>query len=685
MTTPTRTVPRVLVQTASNLGSGNSEWTTQQWLTCLEWSDGAGAVVGYAKLSQWYGQVARLLGPNAVQDLGISPNIDPGAADSLIGKLVRVCIENAAGTISQQFPYIARGGTLAYETTRFAPVWHGIIRDLSYTVDGDDVPGGLAEFTAAGLASALDQVYVDRGYVLSADGSAVAILNRCPPFNGIGGGDRSSGTASIGSASVYIHDLRTLGGNGTGWTIRQIIDHVLAAHARPRVAGSSTGWAWAISDPTGALASPAATLDANGWSVLEVINALISQRRGLTWRLSVSGSTATINVQTTSATAIVGGSFSLPANTQSTSLTIADQPWLTELQVSQDGSASYDIISIIGRHPWATISIDYRQAGGGSLDKGWTSSQEATWDSATDDERNAGDLTGVWRRFLASASWTGVQYNSSGNGLRNSLATATSGTNGSGGYTGSRSFLSSLATAPSAMLKGERTTSIPEVIEGGSTTDERLAPKRGPMLFYFNGTSWTDVTSVFGVTVEDSPLAIVVNDGANGAELKSLLAVTGARLVATIGIREAEPLIVSWINNPARWPSSLPRVKAIEIDAEQEVLIQATVTGVSGSSLATSSAATYRDDVTRMQAMLALARAGWAEPIYSIRWQDRGRCLTDATAAAFAPATLITTVVDGNGSTTVNAIVLRRTCSWQGDHWSTSIEAERLPPDVPSL
>lgn len=237
---PTRTVPRIVVQTASNLEPSNSGWTRQQWLTCLEWSDGAGAVAGYAKLSQWYGLVARLLGPNTVEDIGISPNIDRTAAGSLVGKLVRVCLEDGSGTVTEEFPTIRANGqgsfAVYYESATFTPVWYGVIRSLSFGVDGSpDSPGGLAEFTAAGLSAALDQVFVDRGYVLGAAAGTVFGLGYCPPFNAVGTGDRSSAaTFTVGAnAASYVHDLRTVGGAGTAWTAAQILALILSGHARP--------------------------------------------------------------------------------------------------------------------------------------------------------------------------------------------------------------------------------------------------------------------------------------------------------------------------------------------------------------------------------------------------------------------------------------------------------------------
>ena len=691
---PTRTVPRIVVQTASNLG--NSEWSTQRWLTCLEWSDGAGAVAGYAKLSQWYGLVARLLGPNTVEDIGISPNIDRAAAGSLVGKLVRVCLEDGSGTVSEQFPSIQSNGSgayrVSYETSTFAPVWYGVIRSLSFSVDGSpDSPGGLAEFTAAGLSAALDQVFVDRGYVLGAAAGTVFGLGYCPPFNAVGTGDRSlDATYTVGAnMASYVHDLRTVGDAGTAWTAAQILTFILSGHARPLFEGSPTGWEWLVSDPTDALTYTPAAIDLQGMSVLEAINALISPSRGLTWRLSVSGDTATINVHSTVAEPIViGAAYTLPASTLSQSLTIANQPWLTDLQVTQDESASYDIIQVLGKQPWVAISLDYLQGTDSTLIKGWTTAQATAWDA---DKGSAANET-VWRRFAVSQTWTGVQYDRTTKGLRNSRTVAGSGDEpdaayGAGGLTGEREFVTTASTvfAPASMIPGERMTPIPAVIRDGSTTVERLAPRMAPMLFYYNGSSWTDISKVYTVSIESEPLAVVLDDNANGTDLKRVLSVTGAKLVVTLGAREADPLAVSWVAARPTWPSSLPRVKTVYTSAEQLAIVDKTVTKVASGTLVTRSATIIRDDVDRLRAQLALARATWATPVYSLRFTNRGICGIGDTAGTFPPGTLIPAVIDGAGSTTVNAIVLRRTFSWQGDCWATSIEAERVAPASPTF
>lgn len=682
--TTTRTVPRILVQTANQLASSNSGWTTQDWLTCREFSYGAGQVVGYALLEQKYGKIKRP-GRLNVEQVGPAPNLDWATPGTLSGKLVRLCIEDAAGTITDEVPYYiglpgVSGGNLTFETVTYTAVWWGVIRGPERGVDGaDDSPGGVATWRAAGLADILDRCIIDTGHALNAAGSSIRDFAICPKFNDkdYGNGNRSTATGTINNATVYYFDMRTNSGVGDKWTAKQVLDFVIAAHAKRTVSPVGvTGLAWTVSDALSLLSYEVPELDLNGKSVLEALNMLAGPQRGLSWYLSISGSTPTINIVSGSASAITVGSYTLAASTSTATLDITDSEFLQDVRILEDDSEASDIIIVQGDRPWTGITLAYQTGATLSLAKGWTGAQETAWD--TDPEASGLDM--VWRRFIIEQSWNGQQYTQGGiyvaSGLSNTLSTTTSADYGVSGYDGARSFSGSTSSPASYQVKAER--NLPGAQGAGSN---RLDPKDRPRVIVSSngGSSWTDLTEDFSVSIESCPLAVVIDDGDNGATLKSLLADSGDTFVISVGVREVYPLQVSWVRDPAQWPNVSPRVRVLEDRGTLHRTLIGTVTGVTGGGLEEdANGTTYRDDTNSLRGRLALARSAYGESRYRISWTDRMRALTASTGAAYQPGFLLTTVTTGTETISCKALIQRRTCRFVNNHWNTEIEAETL-------
>jgi hypothetical protein len=115
-------------------------------------------------------------------------------------------------------------------------------------------------------------------------------------------------------------------------------------------------------------------------------------------------------------------------------------------------------------------------------------------------------------------------------------------------------------------------------------------------------------------------------------------------------------------------------------------VLNGTVTGVSSGSLTTaSSTQVIRDDRPTMQAALAFLRAYYGEPARALRWTDQGTIEHAYGSGAAAPGALVTTATLGTGSTTINAVVTRRTWRLDEDGYGTSYDTDRIVPDIEAI
>jgi hypothetical protein len=167
---------------------------------------------------------------------------------------------------------------------------------------------------------------------------------------------------------------------------------------------------------------------------------------------------------------------------------------------------------------------------------------------------------------------------------------------------------------------------------------------------------------------------------------------TSGVLVVTLGMREPDPLVISWTRASASWPRTSPRTLAVHMpNAEQWVMLRGTVTGISGggsegATLATqASESTIRDDLPLMQSWLAFLRAYFGEPSRALRWSNIGAIEHSYGSGAASPGALVTTATLGTGSTTINATVTRRTWRLDESGFGTSYDTDRIVPDIEAI
>ena len=667
MTDP-RTTQTVIVQTAQALPSADSGWTTRPDLEFLGGDEGAGQVVGSAEFEQVYGPT---IDERELRATVSSP------LSGLNGYYVRVLASDSTGGIS-------------IGATSYLPVFHGQITATIRDSGGGGAGGpGRLILSAVGLVSVLDQLTIQRGYEVSSGISSPVDPGYCPIFNALLRGDRSASQFSIGGTSVYIHSRARTSGARSRWTARQILQLLLAGHANPALPPDFTTASditWTLGGQVTALDYEPDRLDLHGYTVLEAINALINPRRGLTWRLVVSGATATITVRSLAPSAITVGSYTLPAADTTTSLTFdGSDPFLAELSITEDASNVYDGIYVVGDFPRVMLSLEWLRAGGGSLVDGW--STVVGWDSLTADPDDP-----AWRRFVIASDYNGYQLDlSSTDGLRHFL-TYTTGTDaayGRGGYTGERSYLSggSPEPAPSASaLVFDQTLPIPLDTD---TTD--VTAERAPLVIRDEGSSsYVDLSDRLAMRVDQDPPGFTLGASPRdvGAEIADWFASgvssPAVRLIFTVAIREPRPLQVSWLRPRSDWPRDLPRIRTIHMpEVQQWVGLKGTVTGTTGSALTTlATDTTYRDDIATLRAALALARPWYTTPGYTVSWIDRGRIEAGTTKA---PGALLTSVSADGDTITPNAGITRRRWVRRPYGYDTLYIAKRPDVDIEAI
>ncbi len=714
---PQRTVEKIIVQTAKSMGP-TDVWTTQPKIRFVGGSEGQGAVLGHAELVQEYGIVKLENDEAHWTTTNFGPNYGSiSGVNTFVGQLVRLCHKDSTGPVALNGEY-------------YRPFWYGVFVTEETEPNGAPtatLAGGTCRWMCEGIAGVLDKILLNRGWATSKLTDQPVDPGFLPVFNSqLSPGDRSASTYTVHGQSVYIHES----GRHTPrnlWNAKQIMDLLIAGAAAPQAnhidAGSEAfynGWTWELDDIDGALESyiPHA-LDLAGSSLFYAINALASPSRGMTWDITVSDTTGvcTIHVYSILQAAVSTGTETLPASSNRSSLTIAGDPWLSDLRMVVDGSSQYDVVEIVGSAPICGMTIDWTDStavpptqaligreletsddGGVPLyGYGWNSNQESDWGDVT---VRAALTDDVYRRYEVNFAWDGRNYDGSAY-LRDSLTTS-GGSDplyGYFGYTGARTAApSALSTVPATLRRFER------FVPSGFGFTRDIGGKQPPVLVYYNGGTYEDVTSLgWTLTCQDDPAAIYVDDGNGGRDIYSRISADGSKLLFTVGIKEAKPLKVSWVRNPADWPCATQRIKTIVIpNFEQWVILPHTIMGVgtaAQNSLATSvnhitvdsnpinvdGTLTIRDDVPLMRSLLGLAKSWYADLAYNVSWTDRANLDVSET---YRPGTLLTSVIQGNVSTAINALIIRRT--WHQVNrdgvvmWDTSYETARILPDLES-
>ncbi len=658
----TRYVEPTLCFVSRTLPDDDLGWTYHPWLEFMGGDQGADQSIGSASFRMTTGV------RTAINQAQVQLVSETGNTGDPTGRLVRVLVRDDAGDVE------------LYDTTwSEAFVGRMIGRAVQPQGKNNANNGADLEYRAAGLGAFLDQVFINRGYALSSDGATVVDCGFCPRFNHVPGGDRSVTTKDIGGAAVYVHAPY-----GTHkWTARQILELILATYARPpdNVAGNLTGWEWAVSDPDGCLTYQPQDLDLDGLSVFQAVATLCGQRRGMTFTLRPVGGAVTVLVRSVVATAITVGTYTLPASTVTVEFDLRSSLFYERPVIVYDHSSVYDIIELRGARPLIGITVDNLQ-----WTNGWSGTQQTAWDT----DPTAMGTEPVYRLFFLKDDYFGVNVSKTTVGLRDSRPVETSAAYGQNGNTGERTY-----TTPTIGMTA-RSFDIDRMLPcGESFSLLPTSPRQPPLVITaftalaYTTPGWVDPVATLRWTVqaESDRAGIRFDDGDDGANIKVLL--TAGRIAATIGIREHLPLLVSWWRPQTDWPCAMPRIKTIDLpQCEQHIVLDGTVTGLNavGQPVLQSGNLVVRDDVPTMRHLLALYRSFFSEPTVSAEITNRG--IIDTTAET-RPGTLVTSIITGEKTYTVNAVITsRRYVRVVRDNvpmFDTVYSTQRVIPDLEAM
>lgn len=514
-------VTPVLVQSATSLPASDDGWVEVPRARATKVRAGSGNDLSSAELEMEWGVIHD---PNDYRTDGLDIPTPPLAVDDLV-RLMLTTI-----TDGQAVPSSA--------------LWHGVVESIDWS------DPKRATVKAVDLGVCLAKAYTSRGWEVASDPTAMVDPGYLPAFNAIPGGDRKAVARSDG---VYIHD-RSGAGTAVAWTAFQIAGLLLAYALKEDLPGAPAGLSvitWRL-DPASSGDYTPDTLDLHGLTIAECMERLFGGRRGLAWRVTVSGSNAQVLVLDLNATGA-------PLDTT------GDLGW-TDPKI-QDRRDGFDYILVSGARPLVGITLWWTRGTGGSIEPdGWDpATADTALDAALQDELGGKAYDRPeWRRFRLKRTWDGSQYDGSSSGsgtigLRNSLVDNVT-------YAppeGTRWFRP--PSPPPAALTIER-----QVPAGQGFIASLLGPKQQPIVIAGATGRWEDLSkectptpiggAAPGERNDQGTCIIHLGETAEDADrLRQAVSTTGTVLV-TIGIREWAPLQCAWAAPTADWSKLSPRI-----------------------------------------------------------------------------------------------------------------------------
>ena len=552
------------------------------------------------------------------------------------------------------------------------------------------------------------------------------LFNAFPTKNGLSFGEMSQYQADLGNSTMaYYIDMTN---RSSVWTATDIITYLLAGFAQPQLPPTFglVGPIWTLSDPLDLLSYFPDKLDFDGKSLLECINNLINPRRGCTWRatyaLDGSTPTITITVYSTSSVALQGGNttsgvVTMPASTTTLDLDVTGLPFITDYTIDIDSSSQFDYIEVHGNRPLSALTMWMGYSPGAAripLQPGWDTSLEPDFGGDWDPSLNQGPLyQNIWRRFYFNSTWPGTQWNEAldaTNGLSNVLEWTTGASSSSdiasfgvGGYTGLRDYnLTDDTIASAQMLEPDKFIPLPFGVDysdfvSAVYTLDMTQPKLAPMVFIYDVAAdlYYDITDDYSVEVETNPPAIILSGDA--ARLASLMRDSSddsneCQLLITIGIRENDPLVMSWQNadgGGTHYVSEVPRMLVRRIPyIEQWNVLAGTVLGCSDDGITpfvTLADLTTVDDSEKLASWLAYLKSWYSIPNVIVSWTDHSQIDTSEGDGSTQPGCLVATINRGDEDIDSGAVIATRGWDFTDANWGTSYTTERVIPDIDSI
>lgn len=695
-----RAEQRVVIQFSNTWPTSEASWVTVPNYIPQGVSESLGNELGSASFVQNLGAV-----------LPIGKRVYTGtltAADAVADQaFVRVGIETSDGEIKVDpdgGPAVDALGNPIKD--RYSAIHYGRVNKRAFNAS-DDI-GLIAGITSAGLGMILDQITIPSGLVESGTGGLALEGLEFGPFNPNGIGNRSLALRTL-NAVTSLQCFVISPFSMKKWEAKDIAFTLICLlNLRQAVP-------FELDPATINLLTYSDTWDFRGMNAAQILSSLANGRRGLNWRpVYIGDGTPRIRIifdSTLSGTTpitiqkslddVAGSNFTLTPATNQQPLDLVPLARLPQnanhrvisCVLTQDAKSAYDEIVLIASDRTRTMSVEIKNDGTGQLVKGWATTLEPTWAAATNKELKASPrLDHVYRSFRFSEGWDGKDRN--GTQIRNVLNTDTVDPFGAGyGETGEFSSSSFTANVAGITFQPMRMTGVWQgvdfnssidqtSIDALSTKDRQQAPTP-PIVCLYDGTNYTPITGTdneMSITVDPETGCIVLGNGpTDAATIKGWLD-SNYRIIITLAVRLPYPVRVSWKRNGT--PS---RTLLLRLSAAESTLAPNTITGLNGNVVQTNTGELYLERcVSRMRALLALAKLWYAEPEQTLTYTISGLVSPWADTAAPPPGTLITTANLPQGSFTMNQIVTRREWNFTGTP-SVMITTSRVLPSIDSF
>ncbi len=646
-----------------------SVWPTSDpgWISIRAWAekacDGLANDIGSASFAHPAGNI---LWPGDTVPIATTPL-------GIAGKYVRICIEDAAGTIVD-----------ATSLKNYTPIWWGKIMGKTFLPNAEKT-GLNVGYSCAGLMMILDQIMPFKHYQVGSTGD-IADITVPMTFNGKGSqktGNRSAATYPVGGSNVFVFAPED---NADQWTALDVLEYLLALAK----ATNPGGPVWTVAGATAAL-NYTEKWELSGMSIMEAISRLISPRQGLGFRVVMSGFQPQIFVMSLSATSVVANpDYTLPASVDQVSLDLTDPSEILEFTISEDQTATYGKIAIIGGPDIYAITLMADGDDTGQLIRDWDGADETAYDLLDDADKGQGELAKVYRRFKIPTNWNGQSYNGDLT-IPSARLTASSGPHGVDGYTGAVTIGENIRGINYRLT---RDLPVPAGYDWDTqvVVDADLTKKAQELqCFVLLGSTWMtlaeycDGRSSVQIEVDEDNAAVTVGPADVADYIRDLFA-GGGELYFTLGIKSQLPLMVSW--NASTEPTEQARSIIRERPQMTRKTIGAgTIFRVEAEAAMTRVAETVvADDVDDMLAVLALAVPWYSNPDWQVSWAKRGEIGT----AYGNPGTLYTDItypISVGVTALINtaAIVTRREWDFSDEQGMTRVTTKRIKLDIETV
>ncbi len=574
------------------------------------------------------------------------------------------------------------------------PVWTGVIQPSTHQLlgDGSIATGADQVMTAYSVIHLLDRVALDKSWALPVGSSKPVAIDTMPMVNDkVGGGyDISIGNRSSNKyPSEYGGESYVFSEDGNAFTVYDYIEYLIVRF--PPGGPIHGDIPISLSGQTEALQVITMPKVAQHWGTLkDALDDLISARRGLGYVARVTdvtneeggitGTGLSVHVFSTAAKPINIAGTMIPANGEQQVFEPGTRKDIQTINLTMDPIAQYERLIVRGKPILSCFTLALPHE---TLLKSWLDDDEDTYLAGDATTRASDALRHVYRLFAPRSTWDwwvgSAQH-------RN----ANPGCNANG-------VVTDLLRGPSRRWGYRFERFIPIAKAGSVLTQAELSEPLAWMQSQQNGKFYqTDSppddqdlpacsirVSSTGLAFElaTDPAHLIAYGHTDGAAtLDQEPQVNYETMFATLAARTDQRLQVTSVLLQSFTTTRPGRTKTIDVpDAEAWYIVPGTVIGMENGSLKQHDGGMVRDDSPILRATAAIARAWYGTP------RSTAEIAINGVAQDFPLGTMITTVIAGDDTYSVNTVVSTRSIQPSEKYYNTQIKTGYEDLDFPNL